>query len=277
MTVHHDLLTIAGTSFQSRLMLGTGKFPDLHVMRDVLEASGTEIVTVAIRRVELGAPGHVGLLDALDLDRYQLLPNTAGCRTAEEAVRVARLARAATGVSWIKLEVIPDARWLLPDPVGTLSAARTLVDDGFTVLPYMQPDAVLARALEEAGCATVMPLASPIGSGRGLRTGELLRTVLDGAGVPVVVDAGLGVPSDAAQAMEAGADAVLVNTAIAEARDPVAMARAFALGVQAGRLAFLAGRMTEREHASPSSPAAGVPRLPDPEMPDLTGPVHTPV
>lgn len=263
-----DPLTIAGQTFVSRLMLGTGKFTDLHVMREALEASGTQIVTVAIRRVELGAPGHVGLLDALDLDRYQLLPNTAGCRTAEEAVRVARLARAATGVNWVKLEVIPDARWLLPDPVGTLSAARTLVDDGFTVLPYIQPDAVLARALEAVGCATVMPLASPIGTGRGLRTGELLRTVVDGARVPVVVDAGLGVPSDAAQALEAGAGAALVNTAIAEARDPVAMARAFALGVQAGRLAFLAGRMPERDHASPSSPATGVPRLPDPEQVD---------
>ncbi|GGK30978.1 thiazole synthase [Deinococcus malanensis] len=273
MSIQHDLLTIAGKSFRSRLMLGTGKFTDLRVMREALEASGTGIVTVAIRRVELRAPGHVGLLDALDLDRYQLLPNTAGCRTAEEAVRVARLARAATGVSWVKLEVIPDPRWLLPDPVGTLSAAHTLVDDGFTVLPYVQPDAVLARALEDAGCATVMPLASPIGTGRGLRTGELLRTVLDGARVPIVVDAGLGVPSDAAQAMEAGADAVLVNTAIAEARDPVAMARAFALGVQAGRLGYLAGRMAERDHASPSSPAAGVPRLPDPEVPDLVPPV----
>ncbi|MFC4638951.1 thiazole synthase [Deinococcus hohokamensis] len=263
-----DPLTIAGRTFASRLMLGTGKFTDLHLMRDALEASGTQIVTVAIRRVEDRAPGHVGLLDALDLGRYQLLPNTAGCRTAEEAVRVARLARAATGVNWIKLEVIPDPRWLLPDPVGTLRAAQTLVDDGFTVLPYMQPDGVLARALEDAGCATVMPLASPIGSGRGLRTGELLRTVIGGARVPVVVDAGLGVPSDAAQALEAGADAVLVNTAVAEARDPVAMARAFALGVQAGRAAFLAGRMAEREQASPSSPTTGVPRLPDPEQPD---------
>ncbi|ABF46216.1 MULTISPECIES: thiazole synthase [Deinococcus] len=262
-----DTLTIGGKVFTSRLMLGTGKFTDFHVMRDALEASGTQIVTVAIRRVELKAPGHVGLLDALDLSRYQLLPNTAGCRTAEEAVRVARLARAATGVNWVKLEVIPDPRWLLPDPIGTLKAAEILVGEGFTVLPYVQPDAVLARALERVGCATVMPLASPIGSGRGLRTGELLRTVLDGAGVPIVVDAGLGVPSDAAQALEAGADAVLVNTAVAEARDPVGMAQAFALGVQAGRAAFLAGRMAERTHASPSSPAAGVPCLPDPEVP----------
>ncbi|WP_034386871.1 thiazole synthase [Deinococcus sp. YIM 77859] len=263
----HGPLTIGGQPFTSRLMLGTGKFPDFAVMRDALEASGAQIVTVAIRRVELKAPGHAGLLDALDLSRYQLLPNTAGCRTAEEAVRVARLARAATGVNWVKLEVIPDPRWLLPDPVGTLRAAEQLVEEGFTVLPYVQPDAVLARALEQAGCAAVMPLASPIGTGRGLRTAELLRTVLDGASVPIVVDAGLGVPSDAAQALEAGADAVLVNTAIAEARDPVAMARAFALGVQAGRLAWRAGRMPKRDHAHPSSPPVGVPRLPDPEQP----------
>lgn len=261
-----DPLTIAGQHFSSRLMLGTGKYHDFGLMKDALEASGTEIVTVAIRRVELRAPGHNGLLEALD-PRYQLLPNTAGCRTAEEAVRVAKLARAATGVSWLKLEVIPDARYLLPDPVGTLKAAEILVGEGFTVLPYIQPDAVLARALERVGCATVMPLASPIGTGKGLRTPELIGTVIDGAAVPVVVDAGLGVPSDAAGALELGADAVLVNTAIAEARDPVAMARAFALGVQAGRLGYLAGRMSTRDHASPSSPAAGVVRLPDPEVP----------
>ncbi|KEF33485.1 thiazole synthase [Deinococcus sp. RL] len=262
-----DPLLLGGRTFTSRLMLGTGKFRDLALMRDVLEVSETQIVTVAIRRVELRSPGHVGLLDALDLRRYQLLPNTAGCRTAEEAVRVARLARAATGVSWVKLEVIADPRWLLPDPVGTLRAAELLVAEGFTVLPYVQPDAVLARALERVGCAAVMPLASPIGTGRGLRTGDLLHTVLDGAGVPTVVDAGLGVPSDAAQALEAGADAVLVNTAVAEARDPVAMARAFALGVRAGRLGYLAGRMAQRACAHPSSPPQGVPRLPDPEQP----------
>jgi thiazole synthase len=262
-----DAFTLGGKVFTSRLMTGTGKFTDFGVMRESLAASGSQIVTVAIRRVELRAPGHDGLLDALDWDALQLLPNTAGCRTAEEALRVARLARVATGVSWIKLEVIPDARYLLPDPVGTLRAAEALAADGFTVLPYVQADAVLARALEDAGCAAVMPLASPIGSGRGLRSPELLRTVLDGARVPIVVDAGLGVPSDAAQALELGADAVLVNTAIAEARDPVGMAHAFALGVQAGRAAFLAGRMPERTHASPSSPAAGVVRLPDPEVP----------
>ncbi|ADV67849.1 thiazole synthase [Deinococcus maricopensis] len=264
---HPDALTIAGQTFTSRLMVGTGKYADLHVMRDAIDASGAQIVTVAIRRVELGAPGHDGLLDALDLDRLQLLPNTAGCRTPDEAVRVAKLARALTGVNWLKLEVIPDPRWLLPDPVGTLRAAEMLVGEGFTVLPYIQPDGVLARALERAGCATVMPLASPIGSGRGLRARELVKTVIDDATVPVVVDAGLGVPSDAAQALELGADAVLVNTALAEARDPVGMARAFRLGVEAGRAAYLAGRMPARDGASASSPTAGVPRLPDPEVP----------
>lgn len=267
----NDTLEIAGKVFTSRLMLGTGKFKDFEVMKDVFEISGTEIITVAIRRVELKAAGHVGLLEALDLDRYQLLPNTAGCKTAAEAVRVAKLARAATGVNWIKLEVIPDARYLLPDAVGTLQAARELVAEGFQVLPYVQPDAVLARQLEDVGCVTVMPLASPIGSGRGLKTAELLRTVLDGANVPIVVDAGLGVPSEAAAAMELGAGAVLLNTAVAEAKHPVAMAEAFAWGVRAGRLAYLAGRMRTREMASPSSPVAGVVGsvvdLPDPEVP----------
>uniref|UniRef100_UPI0021E27A00 thiazole synthase n=1 Tax=Deinococcus multiflagellatus TaxID=1656887 RepID=UPI0021E27A00 len=267
MRVQADPFHLGGRPFTSRLLAGTGKFRDFGLMREALAASGAQIITVAIRRVDLKAPGHDGLLDALDWDRLHLLPNTAGCRTAAEAVRVARLARAATGTTWIKLEVIPDARYLLPDPVGTLAAAEELAADGFTVLPYVQPDAVLARALERAGCAAVMPLASPIGSGRGLRTPDLLTTVLDGAGVPIIVDAGLGVPSDAAQALELGADAVLVNTAIAEARDPVGMAHAFALGVQAGRAAFLAGRMAARTHASPSSPVPGVPRLPDPEVP----------
>jgi thiazole synthase len=217
--------------------------------------------------VELGAPGHAGVLDAIDLAAYRLLPNTAGCRTAEEAVRVARLGRAMTETDWVKLEVIPDAKYLLPDPVETLRAAETLVADGFTVLPYMPADPVLARRLAEAGCATVMPLASPIGSGRGVLTRANLEIIVEEARVPVVVDAGLGVPSEAAAVLEMGADAVLVNTAIAEARDPVRMAAAFARAVEAGRDAFLAGRMPVRAHASPSSPTAGVVRLPDPEVP----------
>ncbi len=263
-----DSLSIGGREFESRLMLGTGKFSDFGVMREAIDASGAQIITVAIRRVELGAPGHEGLLDALDLDRLQLLPNTAGCRNCAEALRVARLARALTGVNWVKLEVIPDARYLLPDSLETLRAAKLLVDEGFIVLPYVQPDAVLARQLEAAGCATVMPLASPIGSGRGLLARALIETVIDGASVPIVVDAGLGVPSDAAQALEMGADAVLVNTAVAEASDPVRMAQGFGLAVRAGRLAFLAGRMATRATASPSSPVQGVVRLPDPEHPE---------
>jgi thiazole synthase len=263
----HDPLVVAGQALRSRLMVGTGKYRDFAVMRDAIAASGAEVVTVSIRRVELGAPGHAGILDAIDLSAYRLLPNTAGCRTAEEAVRVARLGRAMAETSWVKLEVIPDAKYLLPDPVETLRAAETLVADGFTVLPYMPADPVLARRLAEAGCATVMPLASPIGSGRGVLTRANLEIIVEEGTVPVVVDAGLGVPSEAAAVMEMGADAVLVNTAIAEARDPVRMAAAFRLAVEAGRAAYLAGRMPVRAHASPSSPTAGVVRLPDPEVP----------
>jgi thiazole synthase len=263
----HDPLAIAGRAFRSRLMVGTGKYTDFGVMRDAIAASRAEIVTVSIRRVELGATGHVGLLEAIDLSAYQLLPNTAGCRTADEAIRVAKLARAMSGTNWIKLEVIPDAKYLLPDPVETLSAAAVLVAEGFTVLPYMPADPVLARRLASVGCATVMPLASPIGSGRGVLTRASLEVMIEEREVPVVVDAGLGVPSEAAQVMEMGADAVLVNTALAEAHDPVRMADAFRLGVEAGRAAYLAGRMPLRAHASASSPVAGVVRLPDPEVP----------
>ena len=262
-----DPLVIAGRSFRSRLMLGTGKYRDFGVMREALAASGTEIVTVSIRRVELDAPGHTGILDAIDLDAFQLLPNTAGCRTADEAVRVARLARAMTGTSWLKLEVIPDAKYLLPDPVETLRAAERLVGEGFVVLPYMPADPVLGRRLAEAGCATVMPLASPIGSGRGILLRASIEIMVEEATVPLVVDAGLGVPSEAAAAMELGADAVLVNTAIAEARDPVRMAAGFRLAVLAGRAGRLAGRMAVRAAASPSSPTAGVVRLPEVEAP----------
>ncbi|WP_034339986.1 thiazole synthase [Deinococcus misasensis] len=263
-----DLLNIAGQQFTSRLMLGTGKYRDFEVMKDALEASGTQIVTVSIRRVEIGAAGHVGILDAIDLSRYQLLPNTAGCKTAEEAVRVARLARALTGTNWIKLEVIPDARYLMPDPLGTFEAAKRLCEEGFVVLPYMPADPVLAHKLQEVGCATVMPLGSPIGSGQGIQNRASIEVILNSVTAPVVVDAGLGVPSEASQAMEMGASSVLVNTAIAEARDPVRMAEAFRDGVNAGRQAYLAGRMPVREHASPSSPVQGVVRLTDPEVPE---------
>lgn len=262
-----DTLVIGGKSFTSRLMVGTGKYKDFAVMRDAIAASGAQIVTVSIRRVEIGAPGHTGILDAFDFSAMQLLPNTAGCKTTEEAVRVAKLARVMTETNWIKLEVIPDAKYLLPDPIETLRAAEILVGEGFTVLPYMPADPVLARRLADAGCATVMPLASPIGSGRGILTRPSLEIIIEEGTVPVVVDAGLGVPSEAASVMELGADAVLVNTALAEARDPVRMAMAFRQAVEAGRHAYLAGRMPMRARASPSSPIAGVVRLPDPEVP----------
>src|SRR5947207_9935459 len=261
------MLVIGGRVFNSRLMVGTGKYRDFGVMRDAIAASGAEIVTVSIRRVEIGAPGHVGILDALDLSAFQLLPNTAGCKTTDDAVRVAKLARAMTGTDWVKLEVIPDAKYLLPDPVETLRAAEVLVGEGFVVLPYIPADPVLARRLAEVGCATVMPLASPIGSGRGILTRASLEIIIEEASVPVVVDAGLGVPSEAAACLEMGADAVLVNTALAEARDPVRMAAAFRDAVHAGRQARLAGRMPVRTQASPSSPVAGVVRAPDPEVP----------
>jgi thiazole synthase len=254
--VRDDVLTIAGRDFRSRLFTGTGKYPSPETMRDAVLASGCELVTVAVRRLDLDAAGD-------DITKYLpegvgLLPNTAGCETADEAVRVARLARAGGLPDWVKLEVIPDARNLLPDPVGTLEAAERLVADGFTVLPYMLPDPVLARRLEEVGCATVMPLASPIGTGRGLRLRDAIGIMVEEAGVPVVVDAGLGAPSHAAEAMELGADAVLVNTAIARAGDPPAMARAFRLAVEAGRQAHLAGVMEKRDAAEPSSPVGGL-------------------
>ncbi|CAO5187858.1 1-deoxy-D-xylulose 5-phosphate:thiol sulfurtransferase [Frankia sp. AiPs1] len=243
-----DDLVIAGRSFRSRLLVGTGKFAAHEVMRASLLASGAQIVTVALRRVDLDRLGEGDVLDFVPAG-MTLLPNTSGAVDAPEAVRLARLGRAATGTGLVKLEVTPDPRTLAPDPIETLRAAELLVAEGFTVLPYCSADPVLARRLEEAGCATIMPLGSWIGSNRGLRTRDAIEAIVAGAGVPVVVDAGLGVPSDAAEAMELGADAVLVNTAIAVAADPVVMARAFALATVAGRLGFLAGRA----EAGPSS------------------------
>jgi thiazole synthase len=251
-----DQLVIGARAFTSRLLVGTGKFSSHAVMRDAIVASGTEIVTVALRRVDVTRSGEGDILDFLPGD-VLLLPNTSGAATAEEAVRLARLARAGGLPDFVKLEVTPDPRLLAPDPVETLRAAELLVADGFTVLPYCSADPVLCRRLEEAGCATVMPLGSWIGSNRGLRTRDAVEIIVEQAGVPVVVDAGLGVPSDAAMALEIGADAVLVNTAIAVARDPVAMARAFALGVEAGRLAWHAGRAAPRTDAEASSPLTG--------------------
>jgi thiazole synthase len=256
----HDTLIIAGKEFRSRLFVGTGKHRTMEEMRDSIDASGAEIVTVAIRRLPLDRPDEPNLMDFLDWDRYTILPNTAGCRTAEEALFTARLARELTGSNWVKLEVIPDPQYLLPDPIATLEAAEELVRDGFVVLPYIHADPVLARRLEEAGCATVMPLGSPIGSGRGIFTLEEIQIIVQNAKVPVVVDAGIGAPSDASLALEVGADAVLVNTAIAQAEDPVRMAQAFALGVRAGREAYLAGRIARKELAQASSPVEGVAR-----------------
>ena len=253
-------LIIAGLEFRSRLIVGTGKYRTMEEMRDAIDASGAEMVTVAIRRLPLDRPDEDNLMDHLDWSRYTILPNTAGCKTAEEALFTARLARELTGSSWLKLEVIPDPQYLLPDPIATLEAAQQLIADGFTVLPYIHADPVLARRLEEIGCATVMPLGSPIGSGRGIFTREEIEIIIENSSIPVVVDAGLGAPSDASLALEIGADAVLVNTAIAQAKDPTGMAESFRLGVEAGRMAYLAGRSAGKQLAEASSPLEGVAR-----------------
>ncbi len=253
-----DPLVIAGKEFRSRLMVGTGRHRTMDEMVESIEASGAEIITVAIRRLNLDNPNEKSILDYFDWDRYTILPNTAACATADEAVFVAKLARELTGSNWVKLEVIPQGKWLLPDPVGTYEAAKTLVDDGFVVLPYIHADPVLAMRLEDIGCATVMPLGSAIGSGQGILTLEEVTIIIEQASVPVVVDAGLGVPSEASQAMEIGAEAVLVNTAIAQAIDPAGMGEAFKLGVEAGRMAYQAGRIERKEEATASSPTTGV-------------------
>jgi thiazole synthase len=253
-----DALTIAGKTFNSRLMVGTGKYESPDQCVAALDASGAEIVTVAIRRLDLDNPNTQTELDYIDWQRYTILPNTAGSATPEDAVFTAKLARELTGSNWLKLEVIPDPRYLLPDPIGTLQAAETLIKDGFVVLPYIHADPVLAKRLEEAGCATVMPLGSPIGSGRGIFTLEEIQIIIENSNVPVVVDAGLGAPSEASLALELGADAVLVNTAIARAKDPALMADAFRSGVEAGRKAYVAGRIDRKAYASASSPMQGV-------------------
>src|SRR5256884_6955173 len=258
--MHADPLVVAGVTLRSRLFLGTGKYASDEAMLAALDASGCELVTVALRRLDLDNPKKKTILDAIDWSRYRALPNTAGCRTAEEAVGVARLARSMGLSDWVKLEVIPDPRYLLPDPEETLAAARILVKENFAVLPYINADPVLARKLEEVGTVTVMPLGSPTGSGQGLQTLEQIRIIVEEARVPVVVDAGIGVPSDAALAMELGADAVLVNSAVALAVDPALMAEAIKGGVEAGRKAYLAGRIPRRADASPSSPTEGISR-----------------
>ncbi len=249
-------LRIAGREFTSRLILGTGKFSAPEIMRDALAASGTEMVTVALRRADLSGnrDPFANILEFIDPTRYVILSNTSGALNAEEAVRLARLARAAGLPNWVKLEIHPDPRYLLPDPVETLKAAEILVKEGFVVLPYINADPVLAKRLQEAGTATVMPLGSPIGSNRGLQTRDQLRIIIEQATVPVVVDAGLGAPSHAAEAMELGADAVLVNTAIAVARDPLRMSAAFKAAVEAGRAAYEVGLGAPRDAANPTSP-----------------------
>ena len=249
-------LIIADRSFHSRLLMGTGKFASSHAMKEAIEASATEIVTVALRRVELENPED-SILGAIDTRRYLLLPNTSGARDANEAVRLARLARAAGCEPWVKLEVTPEPHYLLPDPIETLQAAKILVKEGFVVLPYINADPILAKLLEDIGTATVMPLGSPIGSNRGIRTRDAIRIIMENANIPVVVDAGLGAPSHACEAMEMGADAVLVNTAIAVSADPRAMAQAFRKGVEAGREAYLAGLGAVRTKAEASSPLTG--------------------
>src|SRR5437870_3897616 len=252
-----DAFVLAGRRFGSRLIVGTGKYKDLEETRAALDASGAEIVTVALRRVEL-TPGKPSLLDAIDRARYTLLPNTAGCYSADEAIRTCRLARELGMTEFVKLEVIGDQRTLFPDAEETLAAAKLLVKEGFVVLPYTNDDPVMARKLEDAGCAAVMPLAAPIGSGLGIRNPYNLRIILETVKVPVIVDAGVGTASDATLAMEYGADAVLMNTAIAGARDPIAMAEAMKYAVEAGRLAYKAGRIPRKLYATASSPIEGM-------------------
>ncbi len=255
-----DELVIGGKSFGSRLILGTGRYRTMEEMVEAVEASGTEMITVAIRRLDLDDPTKKTLLDYIDWNRYQILPNTAGCATVEEALFVARLGREVGRTDFVKLEVIPDPKYLFPDGAATLEAARLLVEDGFIVLPYVHADPVLAKRLEEVGCATVMPLGSAIGSGQGIHTVEELKIIIEQANVPIVVDAGLAVPSDASLALELGADAVLVNTAIAQAENPGLMAEAFKHGVLAGRKAYLSGSIAVRQYAAPSSPTTDVPQ-----------------
>lgn len=256
-------LVIAGRTFNSRLMTGTGKYASIKAMQQSIVASGCDIVTVAVRRVQTKAAGHEGLAEAIDWQRIWMLPNTAGCKTAEEAIRVARLGREMAKLlgqednNFVKLEVIPDAKYLLPDPIGTLEAAEQLVKEGFAVLPYINADPLLAKRLEEVGCATVMPLGSPIGSGQGINNRANIAIIIEQSNVPVVVDAGIGTPSEAASAMEMGADALLINSAIALAQNAPAMARAMGMATIAGRLAYLSGRIPVKQYASASSPMTG--------------------
>lgn len=251
-------LVVAGREFRSRLILGTGKYATFELMRQCHEASGTEMVTVAVRRVNISDRSRESLLDYIDTDRFALLPNTAGCYTAEDAVRTARLAREAGLSNWVKLEVIGDEKTLYPDNEELLEATRILVKEDFVILPYTNDDVVAAKKLEDAGAAAVMPLGAPIGSGLGIQNHNNITLIKEAVTVPVIVDAGVGTASDATIAMELGADGVLLNTAVAEAQDPLPMARAMKLAVEAGRLAYLAGRIPRKRYASASSPLTGV-------------------
>ena len=253
-----DRLTIAGRTFSSRLIVGTGKYSSFSLMAQAHDASGADMVTVAVRRVNISDRSQESLLDYIDTDRYALLPNTAGCFTADDAVRTAHLGREAGLSNWVKLEVIGDERTLFPDNEALLEATHRLVKDDFVVLPYTNDDPIMCRKLEDAGAAAVMPLGAPIGSGLGIQNPNNIRIIKEFAGVPVIVDAGVGTPSDAAIAMELGIDAVLMNTGIAGAEDPVSMARAMRLAIEAGRLGFRSGRIQRRMYATASSPLEGV-------------------
>jgi thiazole synthase len=253
-----DKLVISGREFTSRLMVGTGKYASMEQMVRAIEASGAEIITVAVRRVNISDRSKESLLDYIDLKKYTLLPNTAGCYSADEAVRTCRLAREAGLSDFVKLEVLGDEKTLFPDNEELLKAAKTLVQEGFTVLPYTSDDPIVCRKLEDIGCAAVMPLGAPIGSGLGIRNPYNIRIILDTVSVPVIVDAGVGTASDAAIAMELGCDGVLMNTGIAGAKDPIAMAEAMNLAVRSGRLAYLAGRIPKKLYATASSPIEGI-------------------
>ena len=253
-----DFFEVAGKRFTSRLLVGTGKYKDFIETREAIEASGAEIITVAVRRVNISDPKQPMLMDFVDPKKYTYLPNTAGCYTAQDAVRTLRLAREAGGWNLVKLEVLGDQKTLYPDIVETIKAAESLIKDGFDVMVYTSDDPIIAKTLEKIGCCAIMPLAAPIGSGLGIQNPVNIRLIIEEAKVPVLVDAGVGTASDAAIAMELGCDGVLMNTAIAAAKDPIRMARAMKLAVEAGRLAYLAGRMPKKLYADPSSPLAGL-------------------
>ncbi|MSO97603.1 MAG: sulfur carrier protein ThiS [Rhodospirillaceae bacterium] len=256
--MNQDTFTVAGKSYQSRLLVGTGKYKDFEETARAIEASGAEIVTVAVRRVNLSDPTKPMLVDYVSPKKYTYLPNTAGCYTADDAVRTLRLAREAGGWKLVKLEVLGDQKTLYPDVVETLKAAELLIKEGFDVMVYTTDDPIMAKRLEDIGCCAIMPLAAPIGSGLGIQNPVNIRIIVEQAKVPVLVDAGVGTASDAAIAMELGCDGVLMNTAIAAAKDPIKMARAMKLSIEAGRLAYLAGRMPRKMYADPSSPLAGL-------------------